>query len=89
VLRDLLFRRRQASYPSLATVLIRGMIIATEQRLEHTAAAGDLFAVQGGTEGVGFLDWHKGRQVANAAYGHTADLLGKAGSLKALIQTAA
>ncbi|MCP4383958.1 MAG: hypothetical protein GY798_21545, partial [Hyphomicrobiales bacterium] len=47
---------------------------------------GDLFLVPKGTAGVGFMDWKKGRQVADAAYRHTARVLSGAGSVSALIE---
>ena len=89
VLRNLLLRRRRRQYPSLATVLIRGMIMTSEQRLGNTSAEGDFFLVPEGTAGVGFLDWNKGRSVADAAYRHTAGLLDEAGSVRALIESGA
>ncbi len=90
VLRDLLLRRRRKpSYPSLATIIVRGMSMSSERRLEESVEAGDLFVVPPGTEGVGFLDWDKAREVAGAAYRYMADLLAEAGSLKALIDAEA
>jgi NTE family protein len=88
MLHHLMFRRRGAAYPSLATVLIHGMLMTSEHRFEeHMAMSGDLFVVPDGIEGVGFLHWHKARQVADRAYRHMAGLLEQAGSLQALIQS--
>lgn len=81
--------RGTVSHPSLATALIRGMIMASEHRLEHPAAAGDFLMCRAGPRAWDFSTGTSGHQVANAAYCHTVDLLGKAGSLKPLIQTAA
>jgi NTE family protein len=89
VLRNLVFRRRERNYPSLATVLIRGMIMTSEQRLESVSTDGDLILTPKGTDRVGFLEWQKGRQVADAAYRHMADLLTDAGGLEALIDDTA
>ncbi|MCP4386546.1 MAG: hypothetical protein GY798_34905, partial [Hyphomicrobiales bacterium] len=85
VLRNILTRRTR-SYPSLSNVLVRGMIMASEQRLGSVSTEGDLFLVPKGTAGVGFMDWKKGRQVADAAYRHTACVLSGAGSVSALIE---
>jgi NTE family protein len=89
VLRHLVTRRGKTSYPSLATVLIRGMLMTSEHRFEeHMATSGDLFVIPEGTEGIGFLDWHKAGQIADDAHRHMADLLERAGSVAALIQAA-
>ena len=87
LLRNMLLRRRQRHYPSLASVLIRGMIMTSEQKLESTSTDGDFFLVPRGTERVGFLDWQKARQVADTAYRHFAEMLDKAGGLKLLIES--
>lgn len=85
--KHLIFRRRNASYPSLATVLLRGMSMTSEHRLEQRAEdPDDLIFVPRGTEGIGLLEWHKGRQVADDAYRHMSSLLDNAGGLRALIQ---
>jgi len=90
VLRDLLLGRgRKPSYPSLATIIVRGLSMTSERRLENAAEEGDLFVVPAGTEGVGFLEWEKAREVADAAYHYMADLLDQAGSLEALLKTGA
>jgi len=86
ILRNLLLQRKRHRYPSLATVLMRSMIMASEQRFQVISAEGDLFLVPEGTAGVGFMDWRKCRRVADAAYRHTAGLLEKAGSVRALIE---
>jgi len=89
ILRNLLLERKRHRYPSLATVLMRSMIMASEQRFQVISAEGDLFLVPEGTAGVGFMDWKKCRRVADAAYRHTAGLLEKAGSVRALIEESA
>lgn len=88
VLRDLVFRRSKPDYPSLATVLVRGMVMTSEQRLENIPTDGDLILTPKGTDRVGFLEWQKGRQVADAAYRHMAALLTDAGGVEALINDA-
>jgi len=85
ILRNLLLQRKRHRYPSLATVLMRSMIMASEQRFQVISAEGDLFLVPEGTAGVGFMDWRKCRRVAEAAYRHTAGLLEEAGGVRALI----
>ena len=87
LLRNILLRRRQQDYPSLANVLMRGMIMTSEQRLESTSKDGDFFLVPRVTEKVGLLDWKKARQVADTAYRHFAEMLDEAGSLRMLIQS--
>jgi len=87
VLRDLLLVRwRKPTYPSLANVIVRGMSITSGRRLEETVEGRDLFVVPAGTEGVGFLEWEKAREVADAAYRYMAELLDRAGSLEALLK---
>jgi NTE family protein len=86
ILRNLLLQRKRRRYPSLATVLMRSMIMASEQRFQIISTEGDLFLVPEGTAGVGFMDWKKCRRVADAAYRHTAGLLEKAGGVRALIE---
>jgi len=82
----LLGRWRKSAYPSLATIIVRGMSMTSERRLGKAAEEGDLFIVPAGTEGVGFLEWEKAREIAEAAYRDVADLLSKAGSLEALLK---
>jgi hypothetical protein len=65
------------------------MLMTSEHRFEeHMATSGDLFVIPEGTEGIGFLDWHKAGQIADDAHRHMADLLERAGSVAALIQAA-
>ena len=88
LLRDLLLGRwRKPTYPSLTNIIVRGMSITSGRRLEETVEGGDLFVVPTGTEGVGFLEWEKAREVADAAYRYMSDLVDRAGSLEALLKT--
>ncbi len=88
VLRDLLLHRGRHRYPSLATVVVRGMQMQSEYRFEHRADAGDLVVVPAGMEEVGFFDWHKARQMEQAAYRQTADMLERLDGLDGLMQAA-
>jgi NTE family protein len=89
LLRDVLLRRKRPAHPSLLTILMKGFFFSAhrlEQRISHD---GDLFLVPCDTSGIGILDWHRGRELADAAYSHVRGLLQASGSLKALFEAAA
>jgi NTE family protein len=88
IVRDLLLRRSR-QYPSMATVLIHGLTMASEQRRGLPHDAQDLFVTPPGTEQVGLLDWHKGRELLDGAYRDMADKIEKAGGFDALVRAGA
>jgi len=90
LLRRLLTRRKSPYYPPLSSIIMRGMIVASEQRL-NMAPAEDEFVLLLPQEitKIGFIDWKKGRSVAEATYQHMSRLLEEAGSLDALIKSGA
>jgi NTE family protein len=89
LVRDMLLHRRQAAHPSLLTVLMKGFFFSSHRLEQSISREGDLFLVPCDTAGIGILDWHRGREIAGAAYRHVHALLETSGSVKALFETAA
>jgi NTE family protein len=89
LLRNVLFRRPNGAHPSLLTILMKGFFFSSHRLEQQITREGDLFLVPGDTSGIGILDWHRGREVAEAAYRHVSGLLAEAGSLRALFEAAA
>ena len=78
LLRHLLLRRRTMDYPTLVSIIMRGMFLTSEniQRMSHP---GDLFVTPTMATDVKLLDWRRGREVARAAYIQMQELLATAG----------
>ena len=79
LIRHLLLRRRTMDYPTLVSIIMRGMFLTSEniQRMSHP---GDLFVTPGLATDVRLLDWRRGREVAATAYLQMQELLAKNGS---------
>jgi len=87
LLRRLMTRRKSPYYPSFSSILMRAMIVASEQRLNLAPTEDEFFfLLPQEMARVGFLDWKEGRSVAEATYRHMSRLLEEAGSLDALIR---
>lgn len=80
LLRHLLLRRRSMDYPTLVSIIMRGMFLTSEniQRMSHP---GDLFVTPNMPMEVKLLDWRRGRELAAAAYLQMQELLANAGGL--------
>jgi NTE family protein len=80
LLRHLLLRRRTMDYPTLVSIIMRGMFLTSEniQRMSHP---GDLFVTPGLAADVKLLDWSRGRELAAAAYLQMQELLAGASGL--------
>ena len=78
LLRHLLLRRRSMDYPTLVSIIMRGMFLTSEniQRMSHP---GDLFVTPNMPVDVKLLDWRRGRELAAAAYLQMQELLAKSG----------
>ena len=78
LLRHLLLRRRTMDYPTLVSIIMRGMFLTSEsiQRMSHP---GDMFVTPTLPVDVKLLDWRRGRELAAIAYLQMTELLAEGG----------
>jgi NTE family protein len=67
LLRHLLLRRRSMDYPTLVSIIMRGMFL-TSENIQRMSQPGDLFVTPSMPMDVKLLDWRRGREIAAAAY---------------------
>ena len=73
IARDLMLRRKpEREFPSLIEIMSRSMVVASEGSVEGNLAQADALLVPPIPEDMQILDWHLGKQVAEAAYQFTA-----------------
>ena len=74
LLRHLFLRRRRMDYPTLVSIIMRGMFLTSEsiQRMRHP---GDMFVTPVLPVDVKLLDWRRGRELAGVAYLQMTELL--------------
>lgn len=73
ILRNLLLRR-QLDYPSLVSILMRGMFLTSES-IRRMSAPGDLFVTPKLSPDIRLLDWRKGPEIAAISHRHMRDVL--------------
>jgi NTE family protein len=78
LLRHVLLRRRTMDYPTLVSIIMRGMFLTSEsiQRMSHP---GDMFVTPTLPVDVKLLDWRRGRELAAMAYLQMTELLAQGG----------
>jgi NTE family protein len=74
LIRHLLLRRRTMDYPTLVSIIMRGMFL-TSENIKRMSHPGDLFVTPGMPTDVKLLDWRRGRELAAAAHLHMKELL--------------
>jgi NTE family protein len=67
LLRQVIFRRRAIDYPTLVSIVMRGMFLTSES-IERMVAPGDLFVSPTFPPEIRLLDWRRGREIAAGAY---------------------
>lgn len=73
-----LFRRRKrgvARHPSVLSILSRSMVVNSRKLLEQTDIGNDILINIPTLRGMSFLDWARGRELFNAAYGQASEAL--------------
>jgi NTE family protein len=74
LLRNLILRRRAMDYPTLVSIVMRGMFLTSES-IQRMSAPGDLFVSPTVPPDVRLLDWRRSREIAATAYMQMAELL--------------
>lgn len=73
LLRDIVLRRKQkAPFPSLVEVMSRSMVVSSEGSVESALAQADALLIPPIPADMQILDWHLGRDIAEAARLYTA-----------------
>lgn len=67
LLRHLILRRRAVDYPTLVSIVMRGMFLTSES-IQRMSAPGDLFVSPTVPTDVRLLDWRRSREIATMAY---------------------
>jgi NTE family protein len=76
LLRHLLLRRRSMDYPTLVSIVMRGMFLTSES-IKRMSAPGDLFVSPTVPPEIRLLDWRRSREIAAIAYAEMKDLLAR------------
>jgi len=63
-----LFLRRKPWFPKIFSILSRTMIVSSRRQLEHISTEGDVVIELVTPQGMGFLDWTKGRRYFERSY---------------------
>ncbi|WP_416908631.1 MAG: patatin-like phospholipase family protein [Polymorphobacter sp.] len=83
--RDLLLRRKpDIPFPSLIEIMSRSMIVASEAAVEHALAQADALLIPPLPQGMQLLDWHLGREAAEAAHRFTTHAVATRADLAAM-----
>ena len=78
LLRNLIFRRRRSDYPSMLSIIMRGMFLSSDS-IQRMSSPGDLFVTPGFAPDIRLLDWRRGREIAAAAHTHMCEVLTREG----------
>ncbi len=87
LLRHLILRRRAMDYPTLVSILMRGMFLSSES-IKRMSAPGDLFVSPAVPPEIRLLDWRRSREIAATAYVQMKDILSAKGEAPAGTHTA-
>ncbi|QIQ85290.1 cyclic nucleotide-binding and patatin-like phospholipase domain-containing protein [Erythrobacter sp.] len=83
--RDLILRRRpERAFPSLVEIMSRSMVVASESAVRAALDSADALLVPPIPETMQLLDWHRGREVAEAARRFTAGEIARRSDLAAM-----
>jgi len=83
--RDLLLRRRpERAFPSLIEIMSRSMVVSSQGAVEAALAKADALVVPPIPQTMQILDWHLGREVAEAARRFTAGEIERRDDLAAM-----
>lgn len=83
--RDIVLRRKpDHEFPSLIEIMSRSMVVASEGTVEASLAAADALLVPPIPEDMQILDWHLGKDVAEAARRYTAEAIAERAELQAM-----
>jgi NTE family protein len=74
LLRHLILGRRTMDYPSLVSIVLRGMFLTSES-IQRMSAPGDLFVSPTVPADIRLLDWRRSREIAMAAYRQMKEIL--------------
>ncbi len=74
LLRHLIMRRRTVDYPTLVSIVLRGMFLSSES-IKRMSAPGDLFVSPTVPAEIRLLDWRRSREIAAIAYLQMKDVL--------------
>ncbi len=74
LLRHLIMRRPAADYPTLVSIVLRGMFLSSES-IKRMSAPGDLFVSPTVPAEIRLLDWRRSREIAAMAYVQMKDVL--------------
>ena len=78
LIRNLIFRRRRTDYPSMLSIIMRGMFL-TSDSIQRMSSPGDLFVTPGFAPDIRLLDWRRGREIAATAHAHMCEVLTREG----------
>ncbi|NQX93904.1 MAG: patatin-like phospholipase family protein [Erythrobacter sp.] len=85
IARDILFRRKQErEFPSLVEIMSRSMVVSSEGTVEQSLAQADALLIPPIPGDMNILDWHLGRDVAEAARVYTEQAIATRDDLKAM-----
>jgi NTE family protein len=85
LLRDIIMRRKPKDrFPSLIEVMSRSMVVSSEGSVEGALAQADALLIPPIPDDMQILDWHRGREVAEAARRFTAEAIANRADLAAM-----
>jgi NTE family protein len=85
IARDLILRRKpERDFPSLIEIMSRSMVVSSEGSVERSLAQADALLIQPIPADMQILDWHLGRQVAEAAREFTEQAIATRPDLQAM-----
>ena len=86
LLRHLILRRRAIDYPTLVSIVMRGMFLSSES-IQRMSAPGDLFVSPAVPPEIRLLDWRRSREIASMAYLQMKDILETRSDLRSAAHT--
>ncbi|MEO0872439.1 MAG: hypothetical protein AAFY19_10880, partial [Pseudomonadota bacterium] len=77
-------RKPEREFPSLIEIMSRSMVVASEGTVEQSLAQADALLIPPIPKDMQILDWHLGRQVAEAAREFTEQAIATRADLQAM-----
>ncbi|MEL6238067.1 MAG: cyclic nucleotide-binding and patatin-like phospholipase domain-containing protein [Pseudomonadota bacterium] len=85
IVRDIVFRRKpEREFPSLIEIMSRSMVVASEGSVERSLAQADALLIPPIPKDMQILDWHLGKDVAEAARAFTEQAIATRVDLQAM-----
>ena len=85
IARDIVFRRKpEREFPSLIEIMSRSMVVASEGTVEQSLAQADALLIPPIPKDMQILDWHLGKEVAEAARVFTTQAIASRADLQAM-----